>query len=202
MNKKCTSCDLSLSYDSYYKNKTAKDGFRSACKKCCCKDKSNFYVKNQVRIVNSKKEYRRNNKEKVSATSKKYISTRLQNDCLFRLTYNIRSLIYHSLKNSGTKKNSKTIQMLQCSFSDFKDYLENQFDKAMNWDNHGSYWSIDHICPCGQAQNEEELIKLQHYSNLRPMISHGPNGNFAKSDSKTQEAQNLCFKLLNRNWID
>ena len=72
----------------------------------------------------------------------------------------------------------------------------------MTWDNYGSYWSIDHICPCNQAQTEEELIKLQHHKNLRPMITHGPDGNFAKSDNKTEEAQKLCLELLERDWID
>lgn len=46
-------------------------------------------------------------------------------------------------------------------------YLELRFKPGMSWDNwttHG--WYIDHIKPLVSAANEEELIKLCHYSNL------------------------------------
>ena len=46
------------------------------------------------------------------------------------------------------------------------------------------------------------MIKLQCYLNLRPMKTHGEDGNFAKSDNKTPEAEELCLKLLGRTWID
>lgn len=51
-----------------------------------------------------------------------------------------------------------------------------------NWmtlDNYGKYngklnygWDIDHIKPLSSASSEEELIKLCHYTNLRPLCSH------------------------------
>jgi hypothetical protein len=34
------------------------------------------------------------------------------------------------------------------------------------------------------------------------MKTHGEDGNFAKSDNKTPEAEELCLKLLGRSWID
>lgn len=48
----------------------------------------------------------------------------------------------------------------------------------MSWDNYGIYdgklnsgWDIDHIIPLSSANTEEELIKLNHYSNLQPLCS-------------------------------
>ena len=65
-----------------------------------------------------------------------------------------------------------------CSFEEFKIYLESKFESWMTWDNKGLYngdldygWDIDHIIPISTAKTEEELIKLNHYSNLQPLCS-------------------------------
>jgi hypothetical protein len=49
----------------------------------------------------------------------------------------------------------------------------------MNWDNRGLYngtpeygWDIDHMIPSCSAKTEEELIQLNHYSNLQPLCSY------------------------------
>ena len=75
-------------------------------------------------------------------------------------------------------KNSKTEEILGCSFKDFKIYIESKFENWMNWKNRGLYngslnygWDIDHIIPLSTAKNEENLIKLNHYSNLQPLCS-------------------------------
>lgn len=48
----------------------------------------------------------------------------------------------------------------------------------MNWDNHGKYtgnynetWQYDHIIPISSATTEEEIIKLNHYTNFQPLCS-------------------------------
>ena len=48
----------------------------------------------------------------------------------------------------------------------------------MTWKNKGLYngefnygWDIDHIIPLSSAENYEDLVKLNHYSNLRPLCS-------------------------------
>lgn len=61
----------------------------------------------------------------------------------------------------------------------FKLHLENQFESWMNWRNKGLYngtpnfgWDIDHIIPLSSAVNETDIIKLNHYTNLRPLCSY------------------------------
>jgi hypothetical protein len=40
----------------------------------------------------------------------------------------------------------------------------------MSWDNYGVYgWHIDHIIPKSLIKTKEDLIKISHYSNLRPL---------------------------------
>ena len=48
----------------------------------------------------------------------------------------------------------------------------------MNWENYGKYngelnygWDIDHVIPVSFGDTEDELIKLNHYSNLKPLCS-------------------------------
>ena len=36
--------------------------------------------------------------------------------------------------------------------------------------NHG--WDIDHIIPVSTAKTEEDIIKLNHYTNLQPLCSY------------------------------
>ena len=48
----------------------------------------------------------------------------------------------------------------------------------MTWDNYGKYngcinfgWDIDHIIPISSAKTEEEVYKLNHFSNFQPLCS-------------------------------
>jgi HNH endonuclease len=68
--------------------------------------------------------------------------------------------------------------ILGCSFEDFKIYLESKFEIWMNWGNYGLYngelgygWDIDHIIPISFAETEEDVIRLNHFTNLQPLCS-------------------------------
>lgn len=61
----------------------------------------------------------------------------------------------------------------------------------MSWENYGKYngelnygWDIDHIIPLSSANDESELIKLNHYSNLQPLCSY--INRYIKSDKINQ----------------
>ena len=61
----------------------------------------------------------------------------------------------------------------------------------MNWENKGNpkdkilepnkTWDIDHIIPLSTAKTEEEVLKLNHYSNLQPLCSY--YNRFIKKDN-------------------
>lgn len=38
----------------------------------------------------------------------------------------------------------------------------------MNWENRNE-WHVDHIVPLDFGINEKEILKLNHYKNLRPL---------------------------------
>jgi hypothetical protein len=40
----------------------------------------------------------------------------------------------------------------------------------MSWENYGTHgWHIDHIIPLASAHTKEDVYRLWHYSNLRPL---------------------------------
>jgi hypothetical protein len=136
-----------------------------------------YYQKNKQKLKEQAKIYRDNNKDKRN----EYEKNRKSNDILYKLTCSIRSLIKESIKRKGGNKPTKTENILGCSFEEFKQHLESKFEDWMNWDNYGNpkdgilelnkTWDIDHIIPTSSATTEDELIKLNHYSNLQPLCS-------------------------------
>ena len=129
------------------------------------------------------KSYYKENKKSIQARhkiySKTYEKNRAKKDALFKFKQNIRTLIRHSFKSIGIKKNNKTVQILGCSFQEFKEHIEKQFEPWMNWTNHGKYngtlnygFDLDHIIPIASAKTKEDIIKLNHYTNFQPLCSY------------------------------
>ena len=144
------------------------------------KDKIKAYREaNKDKIREQKKAYQEANKDKIRAYKKEwgeanrdkinlYRKQKKKEDPLFKLRGNISSLISISIRNKGYTKKSRTYQILGCTYKEFKEHIERQFTKGMSWDNQGE-WHLDHIYPVSLAKNEEELIKLNHYTNFQPL---------------------------------
>ena len=80
----------------------------------------------------------------------------------------------------GYGKRSVLNQIVGCSYIDFKNHIEKQFTKGMSWENR-KLWHIDHIVPLATAKNIEDIHKLSHFTNLRPMWA---KENIRKKDKK------------------
>jgi len=139
---------------------------------------SKYYEENKEKLKITQKEYYQNNKEKIKEYKNMYKKNRILIDPLFKLKQNFKSSIYIALKRNGYTKKSRSYEILGCSFEEFKNYLESKFEPWMTWDNHGLYngepnhgWDVDHIIPLSSAKTEEELLKLNHFSNLQPLCS-------------------------------
>jgi hypothetical protein len=151
--------------------------------------KKDHYKKNKDRISNKAKKYYQENKDNI----KKYHQDRkpLRNECkryrykndtLFNLKETIKSRINSSFINRGYTKKSRTHTILGCSYEQLKQHLEIQFEDWMTWDNKGNpedgilepnkTWDIDHIIPLSSCKTEDDVIKLNHYTNLQPLCSY------------------------------
>lgn len=80
----------------------------------------------------------------------------------------LRVRLSDALRRGGYTKRSRTNEIIGCSWHMLVKHIENQFDKGMTWDNRGD-WHIDHIVPLSSANNEKELLRLCHFSNLQPL---------------------------------
>ena len=148
-----------------------------------------YYEKNKVSHLEYRKKYNEKNKVLISEYNKKYREknrgrfndrqkVRRKTEPLFKLKCSIRSRILTAFKQKGYSKKSKTHQILGCSFEELKIHLEVMFEPWMSWDNFGIYngdlnygWDIDHIIPLSSAETEEDVIRLNHYTNLQPLCS-------------------------------
>jgi HNH endonuclease. len=138
----------------------------------------NYYQENKDKINEQRKLYKDHNRKKINT----YFKNKRNSNSLFKLKTNIRTLVNSSFRSIGIKKNSKTEQILGCTIEEFKQYIESQFEPWMNWNNYGNWngtpteqntaWDIDHIIPTSVAVTENELIKLNHYTNLKPLCSY------------------------------
>lgn len=134
--------------------------------------------KERKRALN--KAYREANKSYYKEKINNWFKTRKQADPLFKLKQNIKSSIARSFLKNKLYKNTRTTQILGCSFEELKLHLESQFEPWMNWENRGgnvvtqpdTTWDVDHIIPLDSAEIEEDIIRLNHYTNLRPLCSY------------------------------
>lgn len=99
------------------------------------------------------------------------MNTRRKTDAEFKIYSNIQTRIYSALKSNNISKQNSTIEIIGCSILFYKFWLEFQFNEKMNWDNHGSYWHIDHVKPCASFNllNEYELKECFNWKNVRPI---------------------------------
>jgi hypothetical protein len=156
-------------------NKETRAKYLAANKERIAAQKKAYYTANKEKVKAEQKTWRASNRDKL----KVYYKTRLSNDVMYRLKVNVKNLIGNSIRKHSFKKLSKTEQILGCTYQQFKEHLEAQFDPWMTWENRGLYngmeeygWDIDHIIPLSSATCEAEVLRLNHYTNLRPLCSH------------------------------
>ena len=153
------------------------------------KEEKRIYAKS-YRVLNSDKIklYYIKNKEELRIKQRLYQNNKLKTDIQYKLKHNLRTLIRNTFKNNGYTKNSKTNDILGCSYEYFKLYLESKFEPWMTWENRGLYngelnygWDIDHIIPLDSSVTENDIITLNHYTNLQPLCSY-TNRNIKKNN--------------------
>lgn len=171
MSKICKKCNIIKDLNDFYKHK-------AVCK-TCHNQVSKLYRDNNPDVVkrNHRDSYLRD-KERLKPIKSQYLRNKRLTNHIFAISDSFRRNLRTSFLRSGFSKSSKTQEILGCSFEEFKIYLESKFEPWMNWGNRGKYdgsfntgWDIDHIIPVSSAKSEDDIIKLNHYTNLQPLCS-------------------------------
>lgn len=163
MGKKCCCCKEWQPLTNYNLSEDHWDKLRNDCKNCLQK-------------------YRKDNREKITATIVKYEKARKKVDPAFKLLKTLRSRLSSALKNQNAIKSNKTMDLVGCTIPFLRGYLEANFKDGMTWENHGE-WHIDHIKPCASFNllDEKEQKKCFHYKNLQPLWA---TENLSKGDKE------------------
>ena len=126
------------------------------------------YYENRKEEIDKSKRYYQNNKKKINDKRNATAKARKQADSTYRLKCAARGLINKSFRRKGYKKGSKSEKILGCDYNTFINHLLQTYKN-----NYGIEWDgiekvhIDHIYPLKMAKNQQEIVKLCHYSNLQ-----------------------------------
>lgn len=113
-------------------------------------------------------EYYYNNKDKVRARNKR----RLKEDPVYKIECTLRWSFNRALKSRDIYKTNTFKKLVGCTLLEFKDYIEQQWQPGMSWENHSfKGWHLDHIKPINtfDLKDIEEQKKCFHYTNFRPL---------------------------------
>jgi hypothetical protein len=204
----CYKCKKTLPISEFGKNKSTKNGLQRYCRSC--KSENDKKYRNdprfRQRILDSKMEDYwkiRNNPIEWETYLENQRETRdykeeyqqIQNDPFRKAKDAIRKTILAALKvrNISKSKLCKTTEeIVGCSFMDFKQHIESQFQKGMSWKNHGE-WHLDHKIPLASHEDLDELIKLNHWTNFQPLWA---KDNMKKGDSYIEEEKQRFLDSL------
>lgn len=184
--KKCVKCENVKNVNDFRNN-----NYSNTCKKCLNemdrlrklnlrKQKSeNFMAKcercNEQKPLKFFAKLKKNYKKKICLVCYPSFVTEqktlwCKNQRATNINYRIKKSLAARLR-TVLKKNNTTMNYIGCNIQYFREWLEYNFTEEMNWDNYGSYWSIDHIIPVCKFNltNENEKMQCWNWSNMMPV---------------------------------
>jgi hypothetical protein len=183
----CSTCEINMTYSSFSRDKYKKRGIKSQCRQCCSisrsfknnpprtsGDKLCSQCKNIYHVSKFQKSKTANDGLSSNCTYCRKIKSdnRMKSDINTKIKARLRRRIRTIMDTNSVKKLDNSINLLGCSISEYKNYLESKFLDGMTWDNYGTAWHIDHIIPLS-AYNisvKENQYKAFYYANTQPLF--------------------------------
>ena len=119
-------------------------------------------------LKESRHRYKVENRQKCTD----YQRLKRQSDPVYRFRSSFTHLMCLYRKKTGYTGGKGTWEMVGCDFETFLAHIQSQFEEGMTMDNYGhrgGCWNIDHIVPISAAKSNDDIERLNHYTNLRPM---------------------------------
>ena len=210
--KICKKCNKQKELKEFYFLKQ-KEKYRNICKECEIKKNMEYQQANLKKYKEYKREYNKNyrneHKENIKEYQKEYREKNkkyfdeyfkknkrkykkrkkektIEEKQIIKFKQQLRCLISKSFSRKKYIKNIKTKDIIGCEFNFFYNYLLSTYKN-----NYGYEWDetekvhIDHIIPLATAKTKEEVIKLNHYTNLQLL----------KAEDNLQKRDKLDWKI-------
>ena len=113
--------------------------------------------------------WKQNNKDKLKKYYKNDYNKRMSNG-ISHMKEIIRKEVARSFRIKNKKKNNYTIEIIGCDIEFLTNYLISTYEKNYNEKWNREYLSkvhVDHIIPLKTAKTENDIIRLNHYTNLQ-----------------------------------
>ncbi len=214
--KECHICNILKPIDSYrkYTNKSDVNSYSKTCKKCLNENdkirKKNLRKKKQDTFIAKCEKCQQDKVLKEFAKLKKFYKRKIcilcypafeseqknewcKNESKTNMNYRIKKSLAARLR-TVLVKNDSTMNYIGCNIQFLREWFEYNFTCDMNWDNYGTYWSIDHIIPVRKFDLTDETEKLQcwNWSNLIPVTV---KYNSTKKEIDLEQVNNVLNKL-------
>ena len=171
--KICKKCKTKKILLEFYKG-SGKYGYEAQCKNCrkeVSEETTKRYRKNnKEKLYLSKKKWIQNNLDRCKQSKRLYTFKKKREDINYKLASNLRSRISTAIK--GNQKSGSAVRDLGCSIQEFKLYIENQFQSGMTWNNYGKNgWELDHVIPLSEFNltNRMEFLEACNWLNIQPL---------------------------------
>lgn len=171
VSKICSTCNKSKPKSEFYKNTKASDNLRPNCKECHIKTSTSYYNRNRKEMRMKQAEYSRNNKKSINKRKLETERVRRLDDPLFRLNKSIKCQLRQALTGARLYGNLSRLNIIAgISSLNLVNYLHSTFEENYGmpraWINLKEV-EIDHIIPISTAKTEENVKRLNHYTNLQ-----------------------------------
>ena len=181
--KLCRTCEIVKGVSEFHARRNG--SLFHECKPCNNKRSREYKAANRDKVSAYNKEYKAEHCEEISVYNHDYnlahreeiqkrqtITNRIRkaNDPNYARTRKLRNKLYYFVKTQG-KSCSNITELLGCDWKAFEIWFIFMFDEKMSFENHGSYWSIDHVNPCCNfdlTDTRNQYICF-NWSNLRPV---------------------------------
>jgi hypothetical protein len=214
MDKECDKCKIVKKINNYRKYTDRENSYSKTCKSCLNeRDKERkknlrkkkyeiFIVKcemcNKEKALKDFAKLKKFYKKKICLVCyPKFLTDQKTEWCrkerLSNINYRLKKSLASRLRYSLIK-NDNTMTYIGCNIQYIREWFEYNFTNDMNWDNYGSYWSIDHIIPVCKFDLtiEDEKLKCWNWSNLMPVTI---KYNSSKKDIDKSQIYNIIQKI-------
>jgi hypothetical protein len=174
--KTCNKCNILKPASAFRHNSLG-------CKECSQKLTYKWRENNHEKFLNMCRKYR--NKPDYREKQNEYKRNKYNSDVNEKLKALTRMRVRYLLKKP-LRKDNMYLELLGETYDHVRRWLEFNFDENMTWENHGTYWDIDHIIPCSKFDftDIEEAKACFNWRNLAPLEKIENIKKHAKIDSK------------------